>query len=221
MPFAGAASNERPSGAFIAMLARSPNRPSDVRARDTANRFEAADVALGVGLARAKDHPVVRTVGTASEIGSWQSLLSLSAGTLVLGLMVRDRRMAEAGRHMLQAGLLAGVVKTSLKRAVHRTRPNVLMDEGVYVRGWPGTGIGPWQSFPSGHSALSTAVARAAARAYPEIRGPSYAAAAGVVTAQVLRGAHFPADVLAGAVIGIAAEFAVDRLTRDRRRSPR
>ncbi|WCS28537.1 phosphatase PAP2 family protein (plasmid) [Methylobacterium sp. NMS14P] len=203
------------------MLARSPNRRSDFRAVDTANRFEAADVALGLGLARAKDHPLVRTVGLASEIGSWKSLLSLSAGTLVLGLMVRDRRMAEAGRHMLQAGVLAGVVKTSLKRTVHRTRPNVLMEEGFYVRGWPGTGVGPWQSFPSGHSALSTAVACAAARAYPEIKGPAYAAAAGVVAAQVLRGAHFPADVLTGAVIGIAAEFTVDRLTRDRRRSPR
>ncbi len=130
------------------MLARPPNRPSDFSAVDTAKRVEAADVALGLGLARAKDHPVVRTVGTASEIGSWKSLLALSAGTLVLGLAIRDRRMAKAGRHMLEAGILAGVVKTSLKRTVHRTRPNVLMDEGFYVRGWPGTGVGPWQSFP-------------------------------------------------------------------------
>jgi membrane-associated phospholipid phosphatase len=199
------------------MLARSPNRPPDAGAVETANRFEAADVALALRLAHAKDHPAVRTVGTASEVGSWKSLLALSAGTLAWGLVVGDRRLAEAGRHMLQAGLLAGVVKTSLKRTVHRTRPNVLMDEGFYVRGWPGTGVGPWQSFPSGHSALSAAVACAAARAYPELRGPAYAAAAGVATAQVLRGAHFPADVLAGAAIGIAAEAAVNRLTHRRR----
>ncbi len=52
----------------------------------------------------------------------------------------------------------------------------------------------------------------------PEIKAPAYAVATGVITAQVLRGAHFPADVLAGAAIGIAAEFAVDRLGESHRR---
>ena len=86
------------------------------------------------------------------------------------------------------------------------------------ARGRPGTNVGPWQSFPSGHSALSAAVACATARAYPEIKGPAYAAAAGVTTAQVVRGAHFPADVLMGALIGIAAEAAVHKLTHRRER---
>ncbi|WP_311274968.1 phosphatase PAP2 family protein [Methylobacterium sp. WCS2018Hpa-22] len=195
------------------MLARSPLRQSHSRATAIADRFEAGDVTAGLTLAGAKDHPAVRALGLASEIGSWKSLLALSAGALALGMVKRDRRLAQAGRHMLQAGILASVVKTSLKRTVHRTRPNVLMDEGIYARGWPGTGNGPWQSFPSGHSALSTAVACAAARVYPEVKGAAYVTAAGVVAAQVLRGAHFPADVLTGALIGLAAESAVNRLT--------
>ncbi len=190
------------------MLARTPRRPDPRRAAGLARRAEAADVASGLSLARAKDHPAIRTLAAASEVGSWQSLFALSAATLACGLMTRDRRLAGAGRSMLQAGLLASIVKTTLKRTVHRTRPNVLMDEGVYARGRPGTGLGPWQSFPSGHSALSVAVARAAARAYPDLAGPAYAGAAGVVAAQVLRGAHYPADVLAGALIGLAAEAA-------------
>lgn len=194
----------------MAMLARPPRRPTRSGIADPANRFEAADVAAGLGLARAKDHPAIRGLGLASEIGSWKSLLALSAGTFAWGMLARDRRLAEAGRHMLQAGILASVVKTSLKRTVHRTRPNVVMDEDFYARGWPGTSVGPWQSFPSGHSALSAAVACAAARAYPEMRGIAYAAATGVMVAQVLRGAHFPADVLGGALIGVAAEAAVD-----------
>lgn len=198
------------------MLARPPIRSPYATAAGPANRVEAADVAAGLKLARAKDHPAVRALARASEVGSWQSLLALSAGTLAWGMVARDRRLAEAGRHMLQAGILAGIVKTSLKRAVHRTRPNVLMDEGVYARGLRGTGVGPWQSFPSGHSALSAAVARAAARAYPDLRGPAYLAAAGVVSAQVVRGAHFPADVLTGALIGVAAEAAAHRLERRR-----
>lgn len=174
---------------------------------------------VGLTLAGAKDHPTIRALGLASEIGSWKSLLALSAGTLALGFVTRDRRLAEAGRHMLKAGILASVVKTSLKRTVHRTRPNVIMDEGIYARGWRGTSNGPWQSFPSGHSALSTAVACAAVRAYPEVRSAAYVAAAGVVAAQVLRGAHFPADVLAGALIGVAAEAAVDTFNSPCRRA--
>lgn len=199
---------------LTAMLARPPHAMTG----SPTSRIEAADVAAGLKLARAKDHAAVRALARASEVGSWQSLLALSVGTLAWGTITHDRRLAEAGRHMLRAGLLASLVKTSLKRTVHRTRPNVLMDEGIYARGRPGTNVGPWQSFPSGHSALSAAVACATARAYPEIKGPAYAAAAGVTTAQVVRGAHFPADVLMGALIGIAAEAAVHKLTHRRRR---
>lgn len=171
--------------------------------------IEAADIVLGVGLAKAKDRPAMQAAGIASEIGAWQSLLAVSAGTLAFGLLVRDRRLAETGGRMLGAGILASLVKTTVKRVVHRTRPNVLMDTGIYARGRFGPNVGPWQSFPSGHSALSAAVARSVARSYPELRGPAYAMAAGVTIVQVLRGAHYPSDVIVGSVIGIAAEAAL------------
>lgn len=44
------------------------------------------------------------------------------------------------------------------------------------------------------------------------------AAALGVVAAQVVRGAHFPSDVLAGALIGYAAEAVENRLALGRDR---
>jgi membrane-associated phospholipid phosphatase len=169
-------------------------------------RFEAADIRLGVALARDKDTRRVRALAAASEAGGWKWLLALSTGTLALGVLRRNPQLAEAGRHMLLAGILAAGTKTTIKRVVHRTRPNVLMDKGLYEKGWFGPNVGPWQSFPSGHSALSVAVAAAATRAYPEIRGVATAAALGVVVVQVLRGAHFPVDVAAGALIGFSAE---------------
>lgn len=177
-----------------------------------ARRLEAGDIRLGVSLARAKDTRPVRALAAASEGGGWRWLLALSTGTLAYGLLKGNRPLAEAGRHMLVSGVLAGVAKTSMKRLVHRTRPNVLMDEGLYEKGWFGPNVGPWQSFPSGHSAMSVAVAAAAGRACPEIRGVATAAALGVVVAQVVRGAHFPSDVLAGALVGLTAEAVEHRL---------
>ncbi|HEX8417235.1 MAG TPA: phosphatase PAP2 family protein [Methylobacterium sp.] len=168
---------------------------------------EDADIRVGVALARAKDSAGVRTLATLGEVGGWKSLLALSAGTAAWGFAIGDRRMSSAGRRMLGAGILASLVKTTAKRLVHRTRPNVLMETGLYARGWLGPNDGPWQSFPSGHSALSVAVARAAVRTYPDIRGIAYGTAAGVMLTQILRGAHFPSDVFAGAIVGLAAEY--------------
>lgn len=200
------------------MLARTPRDSIHARAARWAVGIEAADVASGLSLARAKDRPAVQAMGSASEIGSWQALFAVSATALVLGVIARDRRLAHAGQNMLKAGILASLVKTTIKRTVHRTRPNVFMDEGYYARGRPGTGIGPWQSFPSGHAALSVAVARSVARAYPDAAAPAYCAAAAIATIQVVRGAHFPVDVLAGAVIGVAAEAVSHRPFTDEAR---
>lgn len=184
-----------------------------------AERLETADVATALFLARGKDGAPIKALATASEIGSWKSLLALSAATWACGTLLGDARMATAGRRMLVAGALASAVKTATKRTIHRTRPNVLMDTGLYARGPGGTSDGPWQSLPSGHSALSVAVARAAGRAYPSLRGAACAGAAGIAFAQILRGAHFPSDVVAGSLIGVAAEAATHALAERRERA--
>ncbi|WP_375410964.1 phosphatase PAP2 family protein [uncultured Methylobacterium sp.] len=177
-----------------------------------AQRCEEADIRLGVALAAGKDHAGIRSLAALSEVGGWKSIFALSAGTVTWGLLSGNPRLASAGRRMLGASILASLAKTSAKHLVHRTRPNVLMETGLYTRGRLGPNVGPWQSFPSGHSALSVAAARALGRAYPEIRGAAYAGAAGIVLVQVLRGAHFPSDVIAGSLIGLAAEAGTNAL---------
>lgn len=187
--------------------------------RETHVRCEDIDIALGLALARGKDHAGIRLLATLSEGGSWEALLTLSAGTLACGLATGNRPMASTGRRMLGAGILASLTKTTIKRLVHRTRPNVMMETGTYARGWFGPNEGPWQSFPSGHAAVTVAVARALGRAYPELRTTALAGAAGIVAVQVLRGAHFPADVVAGTLIGLAAEAGVETLAASRRQN--
>ena len=180
---------------------------TDIEASSAA---EEADVALAAHLAGYRDHPVVRGLGTLSEIGDQPPLLALSGAVLAYGLLAGDRRAAGAGARMLGSFFLATWIKTGLKRLVARTRPNVLLDDGQYQLEAFGPDEGSWQSFPSGHTAGSVAVARALGRAYPQARTAAYAGAAAIALVQIPRGAHYPADVAGGLVVGVIAEAAIN-----------
>jgi len=172
---------------------------------------EEADIALAARLASRRNHPVVRGLGAMSELGDQSPLLVLSGLVLAYGVLAGDRRAAGAGARMLGSLILATGIKTGLKNLVARTRPNVLLDEGHYAVEPFGPDQGPWHSFPSGHTAGSVAVARALGRVYPAARSPAYLGAAAVALIQIPRGAHSPADVIAGTLVGLAAETAIDR----------
>jgi membrane-associated phospholipid phosphatase len=182
--------------------------PTDI---ETDCAAEEADVALAAHLAGHRDHPAVRALGTLSEIGDQPPLLALSGAVLAYGLLSGNRRVAGAGARMLGSLILATCIKTGLKHLVGRTRPNVLLDEGHYAVEPFGPDEGPWHSFPSGHTAGSVAVARAIGRVYPAARPVAYGGAAAVGLIQIPRGAHYPADVVAGALVGVVAEAAVNR----------
>jgi membrane-associated phospholipid phosphatase len=88
----------------------------------------------------------------------------------------------------------------------------VLLEEGRYEVEPFGPDEGEWHSFPSGHTAGSVAVARAVGRVYPQARTAVYGGAAAVALIQIPRGAHYPADVAAGTVVGLVAEAAINRV---------
>jgi diacylglycerol kinase family enzyme len=67
-------------------------------------------------------------------------------------------------------------------------------------------------SFPSGHSASAFAFATAVAAERPRLRVPLFALAGSVAVSRVYTGVHYPGDVVAGSMIGIA----VARLTARR-----
>lgn len=175
---------------------------------------ERADVAVAARLGSRKDHAWVRAAGAASEVGDQPPLVVLCGAVLAYGLVAGAPRVTRAGAGMLGALLLAVAAKTAVKELVSRTRPNVLLDEGRYEVVPLGPGGGPWKSFPSGHTAGSVAVACAAARSFPQHRWSFYAVACAVGLAQIPRGAHYPADVMAGALIGVAADMAAQALNR-------
>jgi membrane-associated phospholipid phosphatase len=175
---------------------------------------EEADVALATHLAGRRNQPVVRGLGTMSEVGDQPPLLALSGAVLAYGVLTGDRCAAGAGARMLGSLVLATWIKTGLKSLVARTRPNVLLDKGQYEVEPFGPDEGSWHSFPSGHTAGSVAVVRAAGRAYPQVRTAAYAGAAAVALVQIPRGAHYPADVVGGAVVGLVAEVAINGIAK-------
>jgi len=177
-----------------------------------ASPVEQADIAAARRVARHRHDPVLRATTAFSKLADQPPLLAASAAVVAWGLLAGDPRLARRGAHLVASLAVVTAIKAAAKRAVSRTRPNVLLDEGVYRVEPLGPDEGPWHSFPSGHTAGAVALARAIARCWPEAALPAYGAAAAVALVQVPRGAHYPSDVLAGAVIGVAAEAIVNRL---------
>ena len=174
-----------------------------------ASPVEQADIAAVEWLKPWLGTRAARAAGQVAELGDQPPLLALSGAVLAAGAWRRSPRLARAGARMIGAHLLATAAKTQGKNHVDRTRPDALMERGAYRMEKGQSQQSALRSFPSGHTAGIVAVARAAAREYPEYRWPLYGAAALLGALQIPRRAHFPTDVLAGALIGLAAEQAV------------
>ena len=176
-----------------------------------ASPVEQADIAATRQLARHHHDPALRALTAFGQLVDQPPLLAASGAVVAWGLLAGDHRLARRGMHLVASIALATLLKGTVKRALSRTRPNVLLDQGRYRVEPLGPDEGPWHSFPSGHTAGSVALARAVVRSWTAARWPAYAGAAAVGLVQVPRGAHYPSDVLAGVVVGVVAEAVVHR----------
>jgi membrane-associated phospholipid phosphatase len=146
-----------------------------------------------------------------ADLGDQPALRVVCAATVAAGILARDPRFVRAGFRMLAAHTLATWTKNFVKHRVDRTRPRSSGDPREDHRIEPGRSEAKEEtSFPSGHAAGASAVARAFAREVPEWALPAYAAGGVLALAQIPRCAHYPTDVGAGLVIGLASEAAVD-----------
>ncbi len=197
------------------MVSQSPVRPFPRRRADVARlALGAALLALTSGIAsRRHVNPVerdffriinrlpkqasvpLRAVMQAGALGS-------SFATAGLAFAAGRRRMA---RDLALSGALAWLWAKGIKALVARERPGELIAD-VVVHGGAATGLG----FPSGHAAVSAALATAAG-AYlpPRARRVAWAVAGLVALSRVYVGAHLPVDIAGGVPLGVASAAAV------------
>jgi membrane-associated phospholipid phosphatase/MFS family permease len=122
-------------------------------------------------------------------------------GVVAAALTRRQRPLAIAGL-ALAANTLAWVLLESVYGLWDRPRPEEALERSeVVLRGtW-----GHIESFPSGHMALTTALAAAVWLAFPRLRAVLLAYVGVVAFTRVMFGAHFPLDTLAGVALGYAS----------------
>ena len=190
-----------------------PEEGADKQEDGAADALLSVDAGAREAVLPHRETAPVKALSWYSEIGDQPQLRTLAGGLLALGLLRRDGRMARAGVRMLLAHELATLAKNFVKKRVDRSRPNSA-DEDEQKPKLGRSREKDETSFPSGHSAGATAVARAFAREYREYRAPALGAAGLAALAQIPRCAHYPTDVGAGIAIGAAAEAVVDTAWR-------
>ena len=150
-----------------------------------------ADLDLFALVRSAARPPVSDLVGRFSSLGE-HAALWLAMGTL--GALVDPPRRARWKRGTLVVGATYAA-NTAIKALVRRHRP--------VVEDLPALVATPTKfSFPSAHSSTSFAAARAYGRLVPA--RPLYATAAAMAASRVYLGVHYPTDVAAGALLGLA-----------------
>lgn len=172
-------------------------------------RAEEADIAVAQELGRHRHHPVVRVLGAMSEVADQAPSCAVCGALLAAGLVAGKPRLAEAGARMLASVLVAAALKSVVKASVSRTRPHKLLDEGRYDVEAGNSDDRDKHSFPSGHTAGAVAAARGWAGVYPDLSWPAYGTAAAIALVQIPRAKHYPADLAAGVVVGLAADAIV------------
>lgn len=99
---------------------------------------------------------------------------------------------------------IAALLANGLKHLIGRPRPKFVHSGDWQMTLTWASGL---DSFPSGHSTATFAVATVLAKRFPLFGPLGIVIALFVALSRVLRGSHFPTDVLGGAVIGILSGF--------------
>ncbi|HEY5601707.1 MAG TPA: phosphatase PAP2 family protein [Gammaproteobacteria bacterium] len=140
-----------------------------------------------------------------AKVSRWISRLGDGVYYLIFGLLLLWLEPVH-GQAFFQAALLGFAfelpVYLILKNSIKRQRPNDVIQEFVAY-------LVPSDkfSFPSGHTAAAFVMATMITYYYPPYSSLAYVLAVLIGGSRVLLGVHFPTDILAGIVLGLASAY--------------
>jgi dolichol-phosphate mannosyltransferase len=165
---------------------------------------------------------VVNGIGPGPEL-LWSLLdphtrnyLILIAVALGAAAATNARRVPRTLGLVLGSALLSWGLLEAVYSVYDRARPEEVVEDAVLN----GHSWAHLNSFPSGHMAITAALAVAVALAFPRFRHVLWAYVAAVAFTRVMFGAHFPLDVVAGTALGTASALVVAMVFERSRRKP-
>ncbi len=160
--------------------------------------------------------PLERIGNVGDTLGSGVALSLVSVAAFVAWLVFKKDLGRRVGIESAVAHGVVALLANGLKHAIGRPRPR-LTHSGEF-QFWPSWDSG-LDSFPSGHTSASFAVATVLARHLPRTAWVCYGVASWIAASRVWRGSHFPTDVMAGVVLGVAVGMVASSPLREWRHS--
>lgn len=128
------------------------------------------------------------------------TLVVLSVLIYLTGRIRSNKIFSDAGKYLLAGFVASGVAVQIIKHLLGRARPRI-----TYGPLFIGPSLrGGYDSFPSGHTAAAFCFAFIISLYFPRYRFFFYLMAVLIALSRVIGLSHFPSDLLAGAVLGLA-----------------
>jgi len=145
--------------------------------------------------------PLVDQIGDiGNTLGDGLTLVIISLAIGGIGFWLNSDRWKFAGLYSLLAHGISGLLTQILKHSLSRPRPR-MMDTTQWEVG-PSLESG-LDSFPSGHTSGTFSMATVFAYYFPKVRVVWFGLASFIALCRVIKGSHFPTDVLGGLLVGI------------------
>jgi undecaprenyl-diphosphatase len=162
-----------------------------------------------------------------TDIGKSHWIL-ISTGVFVIVMVVLDAESLQrrhrvrravrtaAALYVFAAVAITGIVVNLVKNVIGRARPRFFDDYGPFSFDFL-AGKASWASFPSGHSTTAMALGMALALIFPRLRWVFLCLGFWIAVSRVFVRAHYPSDVLAGALLGATGAWLLARAFAQRR----
>ncbi|MBI5327059.1 MAG: phosphatase PAP2 family protein [Deltaproteobacteria bacterium] len=140
-----------------------------------------------------------------SIVGDGITLAGICIFLFVLGIISKKEYVRISGMYGLMALLVSSFFLHLFKIAFERSRPNFSNTDILFFLENPSIFdfTGRFNSFPSGHTTVSFAIAYTLSKSFPRLSPIFYITATMVGLSRIYISSHYPSDVAGGAIIGI------------------